>query len=120
MSKSLEDIKTGDYVTVRDLNGPRRISKVVRTTKTQIITEGFQEGQEFKWKRSSGYAVGPRSTLKYSYPPNIVPTTQEHVDFLHLRRLLRTVRHLVYTELETCNKDQLTKIKEILEQKGNA
>ena len=116
---SLEDIKTGDYVTVGDLDGPHRIFKVVRTTKTQIITEGFQEGQEFKWKRSSGYAVGPRSTFRYSYPPKITPTTQEHVDFLCLRKLSRTVQNLVSTKLKTCNKDQLTKIKEILEQKGS-
>lgn len=56
----LDQIKADDFVTIRNMGGVIGIEKVIRITKTRVITAGPGVAAETRWKKSTGKEVGDK------------------------------------------------------------
>jgi len=79
MTYSLNNIEEGDYVTTIYNGRASSIKKVIRITKTQIITRASHENPvEVKWNKRTGNEVGVKSNPRSHR--HICMTTEEHRD----------------------------------------
>jgi hypothetical protein len=111
---TLEDIKTGDYVTVMGRYGPDYFREVIRTTKTQVITTGWNKhAPEVRWRKQDGKKVGHSGIWNHNH---IEPITDEHRKIIYRKRILYKVMSLCKDdELKKLSTEKLKKVLEILQ-----
>jgi hypothetical protein len=80
--RNLEDIKPGDYITRHYQAQPTSIMKVLRVTKTQIITK------DTKWRKSNGKEIGNNDPWSWTY---IALTTKEDREYIKRQNLIYRV-----------------------------
>jgi len=100
MSKELEDIKAGDVVVLIDpsWNNSMRPTKVIRVTKTLIITH-----ENTRWKRSDGRQQG-----LYDWSScRIEPFTEDHKKTIEKNAIIHRRRKIVYAVAKMSNEDLL-------------
>lgn len=95
----LKTLKKGDLVILSTRGGFNRTLKVSRTTKTQIILEGFTG----KFRISDGCLIG---AAHWSWSEIIEPT-KKIIDAMKKEKLIRTLSNTDWKEFEL---DTLTKI----------
>jgi hypothetical protein len=107
----LENIKVGDRVTVFQHGNPYAIRRVSRITKTLIVTVWNAPEYEDRWRKSDGYMAGSDKWARQY----ILPTKQEHRDFIQHANLYHKVTARISTGGgRKLSIDQLAQILEIL------
>ena len=87
--ESIQDLEVGDKVTVHDhYNGPIRLTKVARITKTMIVTVHNSRGREEKWSRKTGRNYKQDSNTWYTGNTIAVTKDKDHYDII--KRIAKT------------------------------
>ena len=117
MTRTLKSLEVGDLVTELCDMKPFRIIRILRITKTQIITKGYEstiygsvKRGETRWRKSDGKPPGNNSSSR-----QITPATLEHRTYIRTKNLSYEVKNLVYEKLNDLNLMQLEAIKQIFE-----